>query len=134
MNSLKITTYTNEIPTCKVYYDFAKEIGLLHYKTNEYYIESEFRDTMEVTILIQEHTYTKTQREVEIVVDCYDLLQAIGCEVDVQKIEFLDGKTMTYDKHPTIDGEVLSDDTIFEMCNKYLYDYLVAIKLIAKTK
>jgi len=132
MKNIRITTTIEKV------YESLKEIDLpLHYKNNEFNVVRSNIDTMTLVILASEWGEELTNiKDLSFEINAYDLLEKIGFEIDVTKCEFMDGNTMTYEKHPTIDGQIVPYDVILDMACEHdnIQEYLELMNILPKTK
>ena len=132
MKNIRITTTIEKV------YESLKEIDLpLHYKNHEFNVVCSDLDTMTLTILASEWGEELTNiKDLSFEINAYDLLEKIGFEIDVTKCEFMDGNTMTYDKHPTVNGDVLPEDVVLELASeiKNVQAYLEAVGILPTNK
>ncbi len=115
-----------------------KELDLpFHYKNHEFEVYDSSLDLMELSIVVSEWNDEEiTQTDLTFDVCTYELLEKIGFEIDVKSCEFMDGNTMTYDKHPTIDGQIVPYDVILDMACEHdnIQEYLELMNILPKTK
>ena len=132
MKNIRITT------TIEKSYKSLKDINLpLHYKNHEFNVVRSNLDTMTLTILASQWGEGLTNiKDLSFEINAYDLLEKIGFEIDVTKCEFMDGNTMTYDKHPTVNGDVLPEDVVLELASeiKNVQAYLEAVGILPTNK
>ena len=115
-----------------------KELDLpFHYKNHEFEVYESSLDLMELSIVVSEWNDEEvTQTDLTFDVCAYELLEKIGFEIDVKIGEFMDGNTMTYDKHPTIGGQIVPYDVLLDMACEHdnIQEYLELMNILPTTK